>query len=150
MMRATSEGRVPPLVSHSTRQSAPASVAASRTRRQNAGSSFQPSKKCSRSKITSRPAFFSVETVSAIMRRSSSSVVCSTSRTWAFHDLPTTTTAGVSALSSAVTWGSLAACPPGLRVEPKAATRECRRPAFAMRWKNSASLRFDRGKPPSM
>ena len=55
-MASTSWGSEPPLVSHSTRVSAPCSAAASSTRRLNSGLCFQPSKKCSASNSTRTPA----------------------------------------------------------------------------------------------
>ena len=87
---------------------------------------------------------------SSIIDRFSSRVVPSTWVTCAFQALPTTMTAGVSASSRARICGSSAAFPPGRRVEPKATSRACRSGSRRKRWKKSASLRLERGNPPSM
>ena len=76
---ATSSVMLPPLVSQSATSRAPASAAVCTARNAYWRSCFQPSKKCSASKITSRPARTRYATLSPIMARFSSSVVRSTS-----------------------------------------------------------------------
>src|SRR5579863_3435498 len=88
-MRSASCGSVPPLVSHSTSVSAPASAAARNTRSENSGFSPYPSKKCSASKNTRSPCERRNSTDSAAIATASSSVVRSASVACsceAFHD----------------------------------------------------------------
>ena len=80
---------LPPLVSHKTIISAPASAAARITCRVYSGSAFQPSKKCSASKITRRPWLRSQAMLSRIMATFSSRPARSTSVAWKADDLPT-------------------------------------------------------------
>ena len=68
----TSWGKAPPLVSHRQSTSAPPRAAASRARRAKSRSSFQPSKKCSPSKMTSLPRSFKKRQLSSIIRKFSS------------------------------------------------------------------------------
>jgi hypothetical protein len=84
------------------------------------------------------------------MRKFSSRVVRSTSATCIADDLPTTVHTGVSASSSAARFGSSSAGAEARRVEPKAAMLACSQTMSLARWKNSASLGFDPGQPPSI
>ena len=145
-MRCTSWGNDPPLVSHSTRQSAPFDAAASSTRSVYSGFALYPSKKCSASKNTRRPAALRNATDSAAIAMPSSSVVPSASVTWNALDLPTMQTVDVPASTRARNVGSSSERPNGLRVEPKATSVDVDSFSSAgARRKNSSSFGFDSG-----
>ncbi len=142
-------GSMPPLVSHSTRTEAPASAATRRTSRAYALSAFHPSKKCSASRNTRCPSPTRCATESRTIARFSSRVVRSARSTCRTSDFATIVATGAPdsrrcARSSAVT-------PPGLRVEPNAASvAVVSDSSVRARRKNSASLGFAPGQPPSM
>src|SRR2546427_38675 len=96
-----SGGSVPPFVSHSTSQWAPAASADRRVASAYSRFRRKPSKKCSASNITSSIRGRRKAIVSAIIFKFSSSVVESAWVTWKSHDLPTIVATGAPASSSA-------------------------------------------------
>ncbi len=106
-------GRVPPLVSQSTRQSAPAACAASRHFKANSGLSLYPSKKCSASKKTFSACFLRKRTELWIISRFSSSEIRRASFTWKSHVLPNIVMTVAFASTSAFKFGS--SCGPVFR-----------------------------------
>ncbi len=143
-------GSVPPLVSHSATRWAPAVSAASRHRHAYSGFEVWPSKKCSASKHTSRPAATSHATESLIILRFSSSEVRSTSCTWESQLLPTSVTTGAPELSRARTWRSSCGSTSGRRVAPNAASLAYAKLAPRISPKKSVSVWLAPGQPPSM
>ena len=113
------------------------------------GSSFQPSKKCSASKITSRPWAFKNRQLSSIIRKFSSYDVSSTRSTWNFQHLPNTQQTGVWAASTAARLWSSSGAVFFLRVLPKETRRAFFKERPAARWKNSASFGLEPGLPAS-
>ena len=85
-----------------------------------------------------------------MMRRFSSKLVRSTSVTCSVQVLPTTVHTGVAASSSAWMLASSSGLPPTRQVAPKAAMRAFDHARSRARSKNSASLGFEPGQPPSM
>jgi len=85
-----------------------------------------------------------------MMRRFSSRVVRSTSVTCSGQVFPTTVHTGVPASSSARMLASSSGPAPARQVEPKAARSARFQGRSRARAKNSASLGFEPGQPPSM
>ncbi len=128
-------------MSHSTTHDTPLVAAASTTRRAYSGLALYPSKKCSASKKTRRPAAARKATDSPTMATPSSSVVCRASVTWKSQLLPTMHTVDVSTPTSACRVGSTSTLPAGRRVEPNATSWAVESDSSAgARRKNSASL----------
>ena len=144
-----SPGRLPPLVSHSTIQLAPARAASRQTSIAYSESRAKPSKKCSASKITSFPPATPCATDSRTIARFSFGVVCRTLLTCHVSLFPTSVHAGAPLRASALRLASSSHVPPALRVAPNAARRECLSGCAASSANSSSSFGFDPGKPPS-
>ncbi len=84
------------------------------------------------------------------MSRFSAGVAPRTSVTWSSQLLPKIVTTGVSAATSSCRLGSLSGRFERWRVEPKAASRAVVQLSFRAAAKNSMSLGFEPGQPPSM
>ncbi len=146
----TKPGREPPLVSHSTSQSAPAETAASRTAIAYSGLFAYPSKKCSASKTTSRPLALRNDTLSLTSSRFSSSDIFSALITWKSQLLPNIATHSAPDPRMVLRLESSAAVVPARRVLPKAVSLACSSFSAEAASKNAASLGFEPGQPPSM
>ena len=141
MISTRSNGKVPPLVSQSTSQCAPARAAAASVASAYSRFARKPSKKCSASKMTSSIFGRRKAMVSSIIARFSGSVVPSASVTWKSQDFPTMVATGAPPSMSARMLASDAAVPPARRVMLNAASFAC----FSV-----ASFGFEPGHPPSM
>src|SRR5438270_185756 len=106
--RSTSNGRLPPLVSHRTRTSAPAAAAAASTSVLKPGLARNPSKKCSASRNTRLPWETRYPTESATMSTASVREVRRVSVTCHSADLATRHTTSVPAAIMSASTGSVA------------------------------------------
>ena len=149
-MAETSCGSEPPLVSHRTTVSAPASEAARTHWSAYSGFALNPSKKCSASSSTVFSCRLKNATLSAIIARFSSRFVSRICVTCMSQVLPTMVTTGVLALSACLSVASVSAEPLARRVLQNAASLACFSSSDCARWKNSASLGLAPGQPPSM
>ena len=138
---ATQWGRLPPLVSHSTTQSAPDWAAADKDNQ-------HPAKlDCAAAALADDGPALAMSVTSAQITQQR--LPGRTWRTWRVQDFPKSDTAGVSAAASARRLPSSSTRTPALRVAPKATSFARRSASDRARRKNSASLGFEPGQPPS-
>ncbi len=147
---ATNGGSDAPLVSQRQTTAAPASAAAVAQRSAYSRSSRQASKKCSASYTTRLPCAVRNRTDSSIMRRFSSRLTRMTLLRCRPHVLPTMATVGVKISASTRRFSSASAATPLRRVMPKATSSAFTSRSSRIRRKNSISLGFEAGNPPSM